>query len=76
MGQTGDKYSVKIVFDIKIEIGIFEICNVPISITSDTFNFGTKLGRTGGKYLIKTIFDIRMKIGIFEISNLLNFNKS
>ena len=29
MGLTGGKYFIKIVFDIKIEIGIFEISNVP-----------------------------------------------
>ena len=29
LGLTGDKYLIKIIFDIKIEIGIFEIPNVP-----------------------------------------------
>ena len=29
LGLTGSKYFVKIIFDIKIEISIFEISNVP-----------------------------------------------
>ena len=29
LGLTGDKYFIKIIFDIKIKIGIFEISNVP-----------------------------------------------
>ena len=29
MGLAGGKYFLKIIFDIKIKIGIFEITNVP-----------------------------------------------
>ena len=52
-------------FDIKIEIGMFQIANVP----------KIYLGLTGGKYLIKTNFDIKIEIVICEISNVPNFNK-
>ena len=68
---------IKSIFDIKIEIGTFEISNV------SNFNkfrgfpvLGlTNLGLSGGKYLIKIIFDIKIEIGIFQISNVTNFNK-
>ena len=63
-------------FYIKIEIGLFEISNVPnfhkfLSI----FNFGTNLGLIVGKYFMKFIFDFKIKIGIFEISTKPNFNE-
>ena len=29
MDLTGDKYLIKIIFDIKIEIGIFEVSDAP-----------------------------------------------
>ena len=78
MGLTGGKYFIKIIFDIKIEIGIFKISNLSAFkqiLSTFNFNFGTNLGRTGGKYLIKIIFDIKNEIGIFEISHVPNFNK-
>ena len=74
MRLTGGKYLIKIIFHIKIEIGIFEISNVLTFNKIWTLNFGTNLGLTGGKCLIKIIFDIKIEIGIFEISNVLNFN--
>ena len=77
MGLTGDKYLIKIIFDFKIEIYIFEISNVP------SFNkIWTLLvlppiwTEAGGKYLIKVICDIKIEIGIFKISNVPNFSKS
>ena len=70
MGLTCGKYSIKIIFDIKMEICIFEISNVP------NFNkFGTNLGLKVGKYFIKMIFDIKIKIGISEILIRSSFNK-
>ena len=29
LGVTGGKYLIKIIFDMKIEVEIFEICNMP-----------------------------------------------
>ena len=61
LGLAGVKYLIKIIFHIKIEIGIFEILNVPY------FNkFWAFL--ILGEYLSKIIFDIKIEIGIFEIS--------
>ena len=65
MGLTGGKYFIKIIFDIKIEICVFEISNVPSLNKFWTLNFGTNLSLAGGKYLIKIIFDIKIEIGIF-----------
>ena len=76
MGLAIGKCSIKIIFDIKIEISTFGISNVPNSINSVLFNYGTNLGLTGGKCFIKIIFDIKIEIGIFEISNVPNFNES
>ena len=75
MRLTGGKYLIKIIFHIKIEIGIFEISNVLTFNKIWTLNFGTNLSLTGVKYFIKTIFEIKIEIGIFEISNLPNFKK-
>ena len=59
---------MKIIFDIKIESGTFEISiRQKFKLILGTFNYATNLGLTGGKYLIKIIFDIKMEIGIFEI---------
>ena len=55
LGRPSGKYLMEIIFDIKIEVGIFEISNEPIL---SVFNFGTNLGLTCGKYFIKIIFDI------------------
>ena len=67
MGLTGGKYFIKIIFDIKIEIDILEILDVPNYDKVSIFNFGTILGLTGGKYFIKIVFDIKTKISILEI---------
>ena len=76
MGLTGSKYLIKSIFDIKIEIGIFEISNVPNFNKSGAFlTLRTIWVLTGGKYLIKINFDIEIEISIFEISNVPNFNK-
>ena len=76
MGLTESKYFIKIIFDIKIEVGIFEISKIPnFKKILGTFNFGTNLGRTGGKYLMKLIFDFKIETGIFEILNVPNFKK-
>ena len=74
MDQTGGRYLIKIAFDVKIKISIFEISNVP-NFDKFWINFETDLCLAGGKYLIKIIFDIKIEIGIFEISNMPNFNK-
>ena len=66
---------MKIIFDIKIEIGIFQISILPISISPEHFQFWDQFVPKGGKYLIKIIFDIKIEIGIFEISIQQNFNK-
>ena len=50
--NLGGKYFIKLIFDIKIEIGILIILDVP------SFNFGTTFGLAIGKYFIKIIFDI------------------
>ena len=68
------KYLIKIIFDIKIEIGVFQIPNM------SNFNkfwalLWTNLGQTGGHHLIKIFFDIKIGIGISEISHEPNFNK-
>ena len=76
MGLTGSKYLIKRIFDIKIEISIFEISNVPNFNKSEAFlTLRTIWVLTGGKNLIKINFDIKIEIGIFEISNVPNFNK-
>ena len=72
MGLAAGKYFIKAIFDIKIEIDIFEISSVPIL---NIFNFGTNLGVTVRKYLTKFIFDFKIEIGKFEISIRLNFSK-
>ena len=70
------KYFIKIIFDIKINIDISEISNLPnFNKFSAFFYFGSNLGPTGSKYLIKIIFDIKIEIAIFEISNMPNLNK-
>ena len=76
LGLTGAKYFIKIIFDIKIEIGIFEISNEP------NFNkfwalliLGPILDLTGGKQFIKIILDIKMQIGKLEILDMPNFYK-
>ena len=75
-GLTESKYFIKIIFDIKIEVGIFEISKIPnFKKILGTFNFGINLGRTGGKYLMKLIFDFKIETGIFEILNVPNFKK-
>ena len=64
LGITGGKYFIKIVFDIKIKIGIFETSNV-LNLNKyilSTLNFGTYLGLAVGNYLIKTSFDIKIEI--------------
>ena len=66
---------LKTIFDIKIEIALFQISNVSDFNKFSIFNIGTKLGLTGGKYLIKIISDIKIEIGTFKISNVPNFNK-
>ena len=49
LGQRSGKYLMKLIFDIKIEIGIFEISNVPNFDKSWAFfYFGTNLGLTEG----------------------------
>ena len=59
MGRTGLKYLIKIIFDNKIEIRIFEISHAgKFQMILSIFNFGTILGLIGGKYFIKIIFDI------------------
>ena len=76
MDLAAGKYFTEIIFEIKIEIGIFEISNVPnFNKSRLLFNFGTNLDLAGGKYLIKVIFDIKTEIGIFKISDAPNFNE-
>ena len=76
LGLTCAKYLTKIIFDMKIEIGIFEISIPPNFNQFEYCNFGINLSLTGGKYLIKIIFDIKIEAEIFKISNEPNFNKS
>ena len=59
MGLTGGKHFIKIIFDIKIEISILEILDVP---NFDKFWAFLILDLTGGKYCIKSIFDIMWAI--------------
>ena len=74
--MAAGKCFAKSIFDINMEINIFEISNVlNFNEFWAFFNFGTNLGLTGGKYLIKIIFDIKIEIGIFKISNVPNVNK-
>ena len=37
LGLTAGKYFIKIIFDIKIEIGILEVLDCQISINSEDF---------------------------------------
>ena len=60
---------IKTILDVRIEIGIIEISNVP------NFNFEANLGLTGGKYFLKIIFDIEIEIGILEILNVPDFDR-
>ena len=72
----GGKHFIKVVFDIKIKIGIFEISNVlNFNKNLRIFNLEANLGLTYGKYFIKIIFDIKIEIGIFETSVRPNVNK-
>ena len=75
-GQTGGKYLIKIIRDIKIKIALFEIWNVPNFNMKcfQIFNFGTNLGLAGGKYFIKVIFDIKIEISILEILDVPYFD--
>ena len=76
MGLAGVNYLIKIIFDIKIEIGIFQISNV--SNLNKFWAFlilGPILGLTGRKYFIKVIFDIKIELGILEILDVPNFTK-
>ena len=63
-----------------MELGTFDISNIPISILMSKitfitfqeilsiFHLGTNLGLAIGKYLTKKqIFDTKIEIGIFEI---------
>ena len=77
MGLAGGKYFIKIIFDIKIKISIFEILDVANfnKFLEFFFYFGTNLDLIMGKYFIKIILGIKTKIAIFEMSNVLNFNK-
>ena len=56
LGLTGAKCLIKIIIDIKIEIGIFEIPIQPNLNKLSIFHFGTILGLAIGKYLIKINF--------------------
>ena len=76
LGLTGGKYLIKIIFDIKIEICIFEISIRPNLNKFWTFSiFLTNLGLTGGKYFIKIVFVIKIKICILEILDVPSFDK-
>ena len=75
MVLTSGKYFIKIIFDIKIEIEIFEIPNLPNFNNSSIFNFGTNLVLTGGKYFIKIILDVNIGIGMREKLKVSNFDK-
>ena len=49
MGLTGGKYLAKVIFDVKIEISIFEISHVQnFKIFWALLIGGTNLGLTGG----------------------------
>ena len=77
LGLTEVIYFIKINFDIKIKIDIFEILNVPnFNKFLALFILGPNWAKQVVKYLMKIIFDIKIETGIFEISNVLNFNKS
>ena len=68
MDLTGGKYLRKIIFDIKIEIGIFQIPNVPNF--NKFWSLGTNLG-----WKINIFFNIKIEIRIFEIWHVPIFNK-
>ena len=70
LGLTSGKHLIKIISDIKIENGIFEICQ--ISSNSEHCNCGTNLGRTSGTYFTKIFFDIKIET---EISGNITCNK-
>ena len=57
---------MKIVFDIKIEIGIYKYQMCQISKILSNFNIETNLGLIGGKYLIKIICDVKIEIGMLS----------
>ena len=75
MGLADGKYSIKIIFDIKIEIGISEISDVPnMNKFSARLILGPILAQTGGKYLIKINFYVKIEVSIFETLNVPDFN--
>ena len=58
--MAAGKYFTKAIFDMNMEIDIFEISNVlNFNEFWAFFNFGTNLGLTGGKYLIKIILTLK-----------------
>ena len=72
MDPTGAKYFIKLIFDYKIEIGIFEISIRP---NFNKFWAFFILSLAIGKCLITNHFYIKIEIGIFEMSNVPNFNQ-
>ena len=69
MGLADGKQLIKIIFDIKIKIGIFEISNVPNFNKLGAFLIlGTNLGLIGAKYFRKILFDIKIENSTLEYS--------
>ena len=74
MGLTGGNYLIKVIFEIKIEIVIFEIMNVPnFNIFWELLILGTVWVKQVAS-IKKKKFDIKIQIVIFEISHVLNYN--
>ena len=74
-GLKVDNYFTKIIFGVKIEIGIFEISNLPNFNKFWAFFYSaTNLSLTICKYFTKIIFDIKIECGMLEILDVPNFN--
>ena len=65
---------IKIIFDIKMEIGIYLKYQTKSNIKKilNGFAIGTISDLTDGKVFIKVILDIKIKTRIFEMKNVQN----
>ena len=74
LGLTAGNYLIKVIFEIKIEIGIFEIMNVPnLNKICELLILGTIWVKQVASIKKKKI-DIKIQILIFEMSHVPNYN--
>ena len=74
LGLTAGNYLIKVIFEIKIEVGIFEIMNVPnFNKICELLILGTIWVKQVASIKKKKI-DIKIQIVIFEISHVSNYN--